>query len=50
MKRAKQYLHCSEEAGAAVKDKVAFKADVGDAEDCDAKLAAMEKKVQALQD
>ena len=28
--RAEQYLHCSDGAGAAIKDKVAFKADVGD--------------------
>ena len=49
IKRAEQYLHHGNEAGAAVKDKVAFKADVGDAGDRDAKFAAMEKKVQALQ-
>ena len=33
IKRAEQYLHRNDGAGAAVKDKVAFKADVGDAED-----------------
>ena len=56
IKRAEQYLHRSDGAGAVVKDKVAFKADVSDAEDRDAKFAAMEekmkaqaKKVQALQ-
>ena len=48
-KKAEQYLHRCDGAGAAVKDKVAFKADVGDAEDPDAKFAAMEKKIQALQ-
>jgi hypothetical protein len=32
IKRAEQYLHRSDGAGAAVKDKVALKADVGDAE------------------
>ena len=47
--RAEQYLHRCDGAGAAVKDKVAFKADVGDAEAPDAKFAAMEKKIQALQ-
>ena len=35
IKRAEQYLHRSDAAGAAVKDKVAFKADVDDAEDRD---------------
>ena len=49
IKRAEWYLHRSNEAGAVVKDKVAFKADVGDAEDRDAKIAAMKKKVQVLQ-
>ena len=49
IKRAEQHLHRSDGAGAAVKDKVAFKADVGDAEAPDAKFAAMEKKIQALQ-
>ena len=47
IKRAEQYLHRSDGAGAAVKDKVAFKADVGDTEDRDAKLAAMEEKMKA---
>ena len=45
IKRAEQYLHRSDEAGAAVKNKVAFKADVGDAGDRDARFDAMEKKV-----
>ena len=49
IKRAEQYLHHNDGAGAAVKDKVALKADVGFAEDPDAKFAAMEKKIQALQ-
>jgi len=56
IKRAEQYLHRSDEAGTVIKDKVAFKADISDAEDGDAKFAAMEekirvqaKKVQALQ-
>ena len=35
IKRAEQHLHRSDGAGAAVKDKVAFKADVSDAEDPD---------------
>ena len=47
--REEQYLQHINEAGAAVKDKVEFLVDVGDAEDPDAKFAAMEKKVQALQ-
>ena len=49
IKRAEQYLHRNDGEGAAVKDKVALQADVGDAEDPDAKFAAMEKKIQALQ-
>ena len=49
IKRDEQYLPRSNEAGAAVKNKVALKADVGDAEDRDARGAAMEEKVQALQ-
>ena len=49
IKRAEQYLHRSDGTGAAVKDKVAFKADVDDVEDRDIKIAAMEKKIQALQ-
>ena len=49
IKRAEQYLHHNDGAGAAVTGKVAFKADVSDAEDPDAKFAAMEKKIQALQ-
>ena len=49
IKRAEQYLHRNDGEGAAVKDKVAFKADIGDSEDPDAKFAAMEKKIQALQ-
>jgi hypothetical protein len=43
IKRAEQYLHLSDGAGAVIKDKVAFKADVGDDEDRDAKFAAMEE-------
>lgn len=49
IKHEEQYLHLSNEAGAPVKDKVAYKADVGNAEDRNAKFAAMQKKVQALQ-
>ena len=47
--RAEQYMHRNEEASAAVKDKVTFKADVDDVEDRNIKFAAMEKKIQALQ-
>ena len=47
IKRAEQYLHRSDGAGAVVKDKVAFKADVSDAEDKDAKFIAMEEKMKA---
>ena len=47
IKRAEQYLHRSDRAGAVVKDKVAFKADVSDAEDKDAKFIAMEEKMKA---
>ena len=41
--RAEQYLRRNEEASAAVKDKVAFKADFDDVDDRDVKFAAMEK-------
>ena len=49
IKRAEKYLYHSDGAGSAIKNKVAFKADVGDAEDRDAKFAAMEKQIQVLQ-
>jgi hypothetical protein len=47
IKRAEQYLHRSDGAGAAVKDRVVFKVDISDAEGRDAKFAAMEEKVKA---
>jgi hypothetical protein len=43
IKRAEKYLYHSDGAGSAIKNKVAFKADVGDAEDRDAKFAARTK-------
>jgi hypothetical protein len=46
IKRAEQYLHRSDGAGTVIKDKVAFKADISDAEDRDAKFAAMEEKIK----
>ena len=50
IKRAEQHLHRNDESGAGTKDKVAFKADVVNAEGQDAKkLAALEAQVQALQ-
>ena len=45
IKRVEQYLHRSDQACAAVKDKVAFREDVGDAEDRESKFAAMEERV-----
>ena len=45
IKRAEQYLRC-DGAGTVIKDKVAFKADISNAEDRDAKFAAMEEKIK----
>ena len=45
--RAEEYLHHSDGAGTVVKDKVALKADVSDAEGSDVKFAAMEEKMKS---
>ena len=49
IKRAEQHLHRNEGAGEDTKEKVAFAADVGKDTTQDAKLAALEEQVQALQ-
>lgn len=50
IKRAEQYLHRNEDAGADKDKKVAFKADVEDAESAQSeKFAALEAQVKALQ-
>ena len=46
IKRAEQYLHCSDGAGTVINVKVAFRADISEAEDRHTKFAAMEEKVK----